>query len=111
LFNGLLGILVDPQTVVQTIPGVDENAKTTAALRVSGTVTPPMDLHFDPESFRLVRMDWREDIYRFSDWKEHDGAGYHAKTAIYKRDHTEPWFHHEITALERLSALPDGLSR
>jgi hypothetical protein len=106
-----LGILLDPESVIAVLPGVEENGKITLGLQVTGTVTPAMDLHFDPETHRLVRIDWVNDIYRFSDWREHDGAGYQAKTVMFRRASGKPWFYHEILELERLAALPEGLAR
>ena len=106
-----LGVLVDPKSVVKGLPGVEENGKVTVGLQVTGSVTPAMDLHFDPETHRLVRMDWMNDIYRFSEWREHDGAGYQAKTVMYRRKSGKPWFFHEVLELERLAELPKGLAR
>jgi hypothetical protein len=101
-----LGMLNEPATKLQTIPGVQESGKTTRAIRASGTVTPAMDLHFDAQTFRLIRIDWRDDIYRFSDWREHDGTGFPAQTAIWKKKADKPWFFHEVLAVERLAPLP-----
>ncbi|MFM7057897.1 MAG: hypothetical protein ACKO2P_13335 [Planctomycetota bacterium] len=101
-----LGILDDPQTTREPIPGLEEAGVSTLAIRVSGTVRPAMDLHFDPSTLRLIRVDWRDDIYRFSDWREHDGAGFHAQTAIWKKKADKPWFFHEVVSVERLAALP-----
>lgn len=103
--------LTDPKTVIESLPGVAENGTTTLALRLTGTIDPALDLHFDPATHRLVRMDWRNDIYRFSDWRELDGAGYHAKTVMHKRKTNEPWFHHEILEIERLIEAPANLPR
>jgi hypothetical protein len=103
--------LTDAKTVMETIPGVEENGKTTLALRLTGTIEPAMDLHFDPETHRLIRFDWANDIYRFSEWREHDGAGYHAKTVMHKRKSNEPWLFHEILEIERLTAAPADLPR
>lgn len=103
--------LTDPKTVIEWLPGLEENGVSTLAIRLTGTVDPALDLHFDPTTHRLVRMDWRNDIYRFSDWREVDGAGYHATTVMHKRKTNEPWFHHEILELERLAAAPANLPR
>lgn len=103
--------LTDPKTVIESLPGVEENGKTTLALRLTGTIDPALDLHFDPATHRLVRMDWRNDIYRFSEWRELDGAGYHAKTVMHKRKTNEPWFYHEILEIERLTEAPADLPR
>ena len=106
-----LGVLTDPKSAIEVIPGVAEPGGATVALRVSGTVAPAMDLHFDAATHRLVRMDWINDIYRFSDWREHDGVGYQARTVISKKATGKVWFYHEITAIERLASLPEGLKR
>ena len=103
--------LTDARSVVEVVPDVTENARPAFGLRVSGTITPAMELYFDRETHLLVRMDWRKDLYRFSEWKEHDGVKYSAKTIIFKKATDQPWFYHEITALERLKELPSGLSR
>lgn len=67
-----LGALTDPKSKLEVIPEVTESDKPAFGLRVSGTITPPMDLYFDKAEGRLVRIDWRQDLHRFSEWKEHD---------------------------------------
>lgn len=106
-----LGLLRDGGTVLERQSGSEESGRATVVLRASGTVQPAMDLHFDAQTYRLVRLDWRDDIYRFSDWREHDGAGYQAKTVIWKKGASQPWFHHDVVRLERLRELPAGLVR
>jgi hypothetical protein len=106
-----LGILTDSSTTLQTLPAVTDGQQMLVGLRAGKTVEPALDLYFDATSMRLVRVDWRDDIYRFSEWREHDGAGYFAKTAIWKKQAAQPWFHHEVTELQRLQELPAGLQR
>lgn len=106
-----LGAITDPKSKVVTVPDVTEEGRDAFGLRVSGTVTPEMELYFDRESSLLVRMDWRGDIYRFSAWKEHDGVKYPSKCIIFKKAGGKPWFYHEITELERLKELPPGIVR
>lgn len=106
-----LGILVDPKARVEVVPEKQDGGKALFGLRVSAVVEPAMDLYFDPETDLLTRLDWRGDIYRFSDWKEHDGAKYASRTVIYKAASGKPWFFHEVTAVERLRALPEGVVR
>jgi len=106
-----LGVLTDPASKLEAIPDVVESDKPAVGLRVSGTVTPAMDLYFDKAASRLVRIDWRGDIHRFSDWKEHDGVKYPAKCVGYKKATGKPWYFSEIIELERLKELPDGLKR
>ncbi len=106
-----LGALVDPKSKVEVIAEVHESEKPAFGLRVSGTITPPMDLYFDKAENRLVRIDWRQDIHRFSDWKEHDGVNYPARCVGYKKATGKPWYFSAMLELERLTDLPDGLKR
>jgi hypothetical protein len=104
-----LDLLLDDQSKFEIIPDLIDEGKTCAGLRVSGSVTPAMDFYFDKETSLLHRLDWRGDFYRFSDWKEHDGLKYASKTIMFKKKDGKPWFFHEVTALERLAELPEGL--
>lgn len=106
-----LRILTDPASKLETIPEVVESDKPAIGLRVSGTVSPAMDLYFDKSQHRLVRIDWRSDIHRFSDWKEIDGVKYPAKCVGYKKATGNAWYFSEILELERLKELPEGLKR
>ncbi|MFO0950819.1 MAG: hypothetical protein U0835_06620 [Isosphaeraceae bacterium] len=106
-----LGILIDPASKLEVIPEIVEADKPAFGLRVGGTVSPAMDLYFNKADRRLVRIDWRTDIHRFSDWKEHDGVRYPAKCAGFKKATGKPWYFSEIIELERLKESPDGLKR
>jgi len=57
---------------------------------------------------RLVLIDWRNDVIRFSDWRD-DETMYPAKCIGYRKDTGKPWFVSEITELKRLTNLPDEL--
>lgn len=104
-----LDLLVDEKSKIEVVPELTDEGKACFGLRVSGSVTPAMDFYFDKETSLLHRLDWRGDYYRFSDWKEHDGLKYASKTIIFKKKDDKPWFFHEVTELERLAKLPDGL--
>lgn len=106
-----LGVLTDPASKVVAIADVTESEKPCFGLRVSGTVEPAMDLYFDKSDNRLVRIDWRTDIHRFSDWKDHDGVKYPSKCVGYKKASGKPWYFTEILELQRLKELPEGLKR
>ena len=106
-----LGALTDPKSKVELIPEVKESGKPAFGLRVSGTISPEMDLYFDKADSLLARIDWRTDILRFSDWKEHDGVKYPAKCVGYKKATGKPWYFSEIIELVRLKELPQGLKR
>lgn len=100
---------LDAKSKVEKIPDLEDGGKALVGLRITETITPALDLYFDPATFQLLRMDWRNDIYRFSEFKEHDGFKYPAKTVLYRRKSGEPWFYHEITELQRLKELPAGI--
>lgn len=106
-----LGILVDTDSEITLLPELKDEGKALFGLRFSGTVSPAMDLYFESGSNLLSRLDWRGDFYRFSDWKDHDGVRYASKTVIYKKASGKPWFYHEVTEIERLAELPQGLVR
>jgi hypothetical protein len=106
-----LGALTDPKSRVEGIPEITEAERPAFGLRVSGTIDPAMDVYFDKAESRLVRIDWRADIHRFSDWKEHDGVKYPAKCVGYKKATGKPWYFSDILELERLTELPEGLKR
>jgi hypothetical protein len=106
-----LGILTDPSSKLEAIPDVVDSDKPLMGLRVSGTVTPPMDIYFDKAENRLARIDWRSDIHRFSDWKDVDGVKYPAKCIGFKKSTGNPWYFSNILELERLKQLPDDLKR
>lgn len=106
-----LTMLTDPASKIESIPEIVEDDKGAVGVRVSGTVDPPMDLYFDKASSRLVRIDWRSDIHRFSEWKEADGVSYPAKCIGFKKSSGKPWYYSEIIELERLQELPEGLKR
>ena len=106
-----LGPLVDPQSKLETLPEIVDAERPAAGLRISGTINPPMDCYFDNETHLLVRIDWRTDTVRFSEWKEHDGAKYASKVVGTKKATGKPWYFTEILEVERLSDIPAGLVR
>jgi hypothetical protein len=106
-----LDLLVDPKSKVEVVPDLTDEGKTCFGLQVSGSVEPAMKFYFDKETNLLHRLDWRGDFYRFSDWKEHDGLKFASKTIIFKLKDGKPWFFHEVTEIERLAQLPEGLAK
>lgn len=106
-----LDLLVDPKSKIESIPDITDQGKACAGLQISGSVTPAMKLYFDKGTSLLKRLDWRADFYRFSEWHEHDGLKYAARTVIFKVKTGKAWFYHDITAVERLAQLPAGLGK
>jgi hypothetical protein len=105
-----LDLLVDEKSRFELIPEIVDEGRTCLGLRVTGSVTPAMSFYFDKETYLLRRLDWRSDFYRFSEWKEHDGLRYASRTVIFKVKSGKPWFFHDITELQRLAQLPEGLN-
>ncbi len=106
-----LGALKDPKSKLELLPEATEEGKQLSVLRISGSVDPAIDLYFDMTTYELVRADWRNDIYRFSNWRDYDGTRYPSTCTMFRRKSGEPWFHHEILSIERLQELPEGLKR
>jgi hypothetical protein len=106
-----LGAVTDPKSKLEVLPEIKEADKPAFGLRVSGTITPPMDLYFDKSDGRLLSIDWKSSVHRLSDWKEHDGVKYPAKCIGYKKKNNKPWYFSEIVELQRLEKLPEGLVR
>ena len=106
-----LGALTDPASKIEVLPDLTDEDQAAFGLRVSGSITPAMDLYFHKETHLLLRLDWRSDFYRFSEWRTLDGLKYSARTVIFKKATGKPWFFHDITKLERLPELPANLQR
>ena len=106
-----LGPLVDPQSKFETLPEIVDAERPVVGVRISGTINPSMDCYFDKETHLLVRIDWRADTVRFSEWKAHDGVKYASKVVGTKKATGKPWYFTEVLEVERLSDLPAGLAR
>ena len=102
---------MDKKSKLESLDEMTINDKPAYGIRVSETITPPMDLYFDKETKRLARIQWRSDRHEFSDWKDADGAWYASKCVGYKLATGKQWYHTEILELERLKELPAGLTR
>lgn len=106
-----LGAITDAKSKIEALPDVADEGKPLFGLRVSDTVKPAMDLYFDKETNLLVRIDWRADTYRFSEWKDCDGVKYPSRCIIHKKATGKPWFYHRILELERMTELPPDIKR
>ncbi len=105
-----LQALVDPASRIEVVSPVTEGAITLRGLRVSGSVSPAMELYFAPDSHLLVRIDWRNDIHRFSDWKTLPRCTRYSSRVVGSRKATgKIWYFDEILEITPLDALPEGL--
>ncbi|MFN5973986.1 MAG: hypothetical protein ACK48U_06045, partial [Planctomyces sp.] len=61
------------------------------------------------------RWRWRNGVGRGQSWQPLNAGGGRVVRAsgavIWKKCAAQPWFHHEVTKVERPEALPEGLSR
>lgn len=106
-----LAAIVDPKSKLETLPDAKVEDRPVYGIRVSETITPPMDLYFDRETKRLASIEWRADRHVFSDWRTYDGVQYPARCVGYKLKEGNRWYGTEIVEIERLSELPEGLIR
>ena len=104
-----LQAIVNEESKLKVLPEINEAERTLVGLQIGESITPAMDVYFDKTNLQLVRIDWRKDINRFSDWKEHDGAKYPSQCIGYRKATGKPWYVSEITELRRLETLPSNL--
>ncbi|MCA8985520.1 MAG: hypothetical protein KDA76_17490 [Planctomycetaceae bacterium] len=104
-----LEALTDSETKIEAIADIEVDGKSLAGLRLSQSITPAMDVYFDRETSRLMRIDWRSDIHRFSEWKQQDNIWYPARCVGFKKSTGKPWYVSEIVELHRIDSLPEGL--
>lgn len=105
-----LGSLADPKSKLKAVPEAAIDGKPAYGIEISESITPPLTAYFDKETRKLVRIDWRKDQHKFSDWKDADGFKYPSKCVGYRAT-GKAWYHSEITEFERLKELPAGLMR
>ncbi len=106
-----LGAFQDPASKLSRLDDIMEDGQTLRGIRISESITPPMDCYFERESGQLIRIDWRSDIHRFSEWKESEGFRYPSRTKGYKKKDNRFWYQTDVLEVTKLTELPEGLSR
>tara|TARA_R110002096_G_scaffold318022_7_gene512414 strand:- start:2404 stop:3087 length:684 start_codon:yes stop_codon:yes gene_type:complete len=108
-YGWTLAVLNDPEAKIQPLADlVDPETKMEmVGLRVTGPVEPAMDLYFDHKTMLLVRMDWDDEICRFSKPEQFDGFRLPTRCVGYRRKSGEPWYVSEIKNVERLTKIPE----
>ena len=106
-----LQILLAQESKLERLASIREGDVELVGLRISGSVKPEMDLYVASDDKRLMRIDWRTDIHRFSHWKTVDGFRYPTRCVGTKKATSKPWYFTEILSLEKLAELPEGLQR
>ncbi len=105
-----LRALTDAASTVDVVPDVKDGETELWGLRVSGSVTPAMELYFAKSRGLLARIDWRNDIHRFSDWKTLPaGTKYPARVVGHKKVGDKIWYFDEVTEVIPLKELPEKL--
>lgn len=105
-----LRALTDAASTVDVVPDVKDGEAELWGLRVSGSVTPPMELYFARSTDLLARIDWRSDSHRFSDWRTIPaGTKYPARVVGYKKATGKIWYFDEVTEVIPLKELPEKL--
>lgn len=105
-----LRALTDPASSIETVPDVKDGEAELWGLRVSGSVKPAMELYFRKDTHLLARIDWRNDIHRFSDWKTlPTGTKYPARVVGHKKGTDKIWYFDEVTEVTPLKELPEKL--
>lgn len=114
-----LRLLLDPQSTIQSCHDITVNGKPAFGLRVTKSVKVPIDLFFDPESKRLVAIDYDDTRHIFSEWKNTaDGHHYPSHVVGFRftnRDAgtlaSNQWYQTDILELVPLNELPIELNR
>jgi hypothetical protein len=105
-----LRALTDPASTLDVVPDVKDGETELWGLRVSGGVTPPMELYFTKQTDLLARVDWRSDIHRFSEWKTlPSGVKYPARVVGHKKADNRIWYFSDVLEVTPLPELPEKL--
>lgn len=105
-----LRALTDPASAVDVVPDIKDGDAELWGLRVSGSVTPAMELYFSRQTSLLARIDWRSDIHRFSDWKTlPGGTKYPARVIGHKKADNRIWYFDDVLEVTPLKELPEKL--
>ena len=105
-----LRALTDPASSIETVPDVKDGEAELWGLSVSGSVKPAMELYFTKTTGLLARIDWRNDIHRFSDWRTlPTGTKYPARVVGHKKATDKIWYFDDVTEVTPLKELPEKL--
>jgi len=111
-YGWTLGVLADPEASFEALPAEAADEATpeapadTIGLRVTGAIEPAMDLYFDRDTMRLVRLEWAKQVCVFSEWKTFDGFRLPTRCVGLQRRSGQPWYVCEIVEVERLEEIP-----
>ena len=105
----LLGPLVDPTTKLEVVPDIVIADKPAHGLSVSGSIEPGIRAYFDAATHDLVRIDWKEKQFHFSQPVAVDGTHVPSRCVLTGKDEKE-LIRTELRDIQRLADFPAVLA-
>lgn len=102
--------LIDPTTKLEPLPDASIDGKAAHALKVSGSIEPPMNVFFDAATDDLVKIEWKGEQFLFSEPMQVDGTRVPSKCTLIGKTGKER-MRTELKKIERLATLPADLSK
>jgi hypothetical protein len=103
-----LAPLIDSKTKLESLPDASVEGKAAHALKVSGSIEPPMNVFFDAASDDLLKIEWKGEQFLFSDPIAVDGTRLPSKCVLIGKTGKER-MRTELKKIERLQTLPADL--
>ena len=104
-----LAPLVDPATKLEVVPDIVIADKPAHGLSVSGSIEPGIRAYFDVATHDLVRIDWKEKQFHFSQPVAVDGTRVPSRCVLIGKDGKEI-IRTELRDIQRLAELPAELA-
>ena len=104
-----LGPLVDPAAKLEVVPDIVIADKPAHGLSVSGSIEPGIRAYFDAATHDLVRIDWKEKQFHFSQPVAVDGTRVPSRCVLTGKDGKEI-IRTELRDIQRLAELPADLA-
>ena len=110
-------LLLDPKAKIEMLADTTVTGKPVIGLRVMETTADSIDLYFDPETKRLIALDYTDTRHVFSEWKSStEGHNYPSHVSGYrfvdkaaKTVKETQWYQTDILELTPLAELPAEL--
>lgn len=100
-----LAPLVEPATRLETLPDTRIEGKQACGLKVSGSITPAMNVFFDATTYDLLKIEWKGEQFIFSAPMQVDGTRVPSKCVLIGKTGKER-MRTELLRIERLPPLP-----
>jgi squalene-hopene/tetraprenyl-beta-curcumene cyclase len=102
--------LVDPKTKLESLPDANIEGKAAHALKVSGSIEPPMNVFFDATTDDLLKIECKGEQFFFSAPMEVDGTRVPSKCVLIGKTGKER-MRTELKKTKRLPTLPADLPK